>query len=108
MQVKFIGGKMLFLAIRNLMTGGGFEGGAYSGAWISAWITVGILGLIIFLMFILNKNDLTPIPFSIPGALIGILLAIVIISFTTWNKFALIVGLVGVIGGGIFLGRFQG
>jgi len=87
------------------MTGEGFIGGAYSSAWISAWFTIGILVLIIFFAYILLKNDLMPVPFSLGGASIGILLAIIIISFTSWTKLSFIIGLIGILIGGAVIGN---
>lgn len=95
---------LLFFVVRNVMTGTGFEGGAYGGEWIRAWITMGILGLIIFFAVMAQKNDMLPIPFHIGGALAGILVAILIITFTGASKLALLIGFVAVIGGGYLVG----
>lgn len=96
------------MPIRNLLTGNGFEGGAYGSAWFSAWLTIGILIIIVFFIFIVLRNDMMPFEFSLAGSLLGILLAIILISFTTWNKFAFLVGIIGILVGGLLVGRFTG
>jgi len=89
------------------MSGAGFEGGAYGAEWISAWIALSILGLIVFLEYIFFvKNDYSPGNFSFAGSLIGILLAIIIITLFGWVKLAFIIGIVGIIVGGYIIGNY--
>lgn len=95
------------LTLRNLMSGNGFTGGAFSGQWISAWIALGILFIIIFLTYILQKNDSIPIPYSIPGSLIGVFVTIIIITFFGWVKIGFILGVVGTILGGWLVGNYS-
>ena len=94
------------MAIHNLMTGAGFDGGAYSGAWLSAWGAIGILGILAFLVYMFKvKADYIPIPFSFAGCLTGILAAILVITFTGWTKVGFIVGVVVFFIGGYLIGR---
>lgn len=99
---------LVFNVIRNIMSGEGFEGGAYSGEWISAWISIAILGLGVFFLLMAQRNEILPIPFHVGGGLIGIFIAILIIMFTGASKIALGVGALGVIAGGYLVGsRFE-
>jgi len=98
---------LLFNVIRNIMTGTGFEGGAvfsFGSEWVRAWITIGILVITIFFAFMAQNNDMLPIPFHIGGGLIGVLIAIIIISLTGASKIALGAGLLGVVAGGYLVG----
>lgn len=99
---------LLFSVVRNVMTGAGFEGGAYGSEWIHAWISLGIIGIAIFLVIMAQRNDMLPIPFHIGGGLIGFFVAILIITFTGASKLALGVGLIVAAGGGYLVGsRFE-
>lgn len=95
------------MVIRNLMTGSGYIGGAYSSEWITAWLVIGILGTFAFLgKKVLHDN--MDYPFNLAGSLIGVLLAIIIVTFTGWNKIAFVVGLAGMVGGAFFLDQYLG
>jgi len=97
----------LFELTRNIMTVSGFEGGATFSLgveWVKAWITIGILAIMTFFATMAQKNDMLPIPFHTGGALIGILVSILIITFTGASKIALVIGFVVVVIGGYLVG----
>ena len=95
---------LLFEVVRNVMTGTGFEGGSYGSEWIRAWVTISILGLVIFFAEMARRNDFLPIPFHIGGGLIGVFVAIMIITFTGASKLDLVIGLIAIVGGGVLIG----
>lgn len=95
--------------IRNLMSGNGFEGGAYGSEWFLAWVAVGIIIVLLFLCYtFFVKLEMNPFPFYFPGALIGLFLIILLISLGLNIKISFLIGLVGLLGGGIGLGGMRG
>jgi amino acid transporter len=78
----------------NLMSGDGFVGGAYSHDWIMAWASIAILALIVYVVHIMSKNGYIPSGFNWQAGLMGIVAALVIISFLGWAKIGLLVGVI--------------
>lgn len=76
----------------NLMSGAGFVGGAYSHDWIMAWASLAILGIVVYVLSILSKNDIIPAGFNWQAGLMGIVVALVLICFLGWAKLALLIG----------------
>ena len=96
------------MVLKNLMTANGFlDGMAIGGDWFMAWVYVGLLGTFVFLGEIVLKRNYD-MDFSLPGALAGVLVALVIITLTGWSKVAFIIGLIVLFAGGFFADRFFG
>jgi len=96
------------MAIRNLMTAQGFNDGlSMGGDWMMAWVYIGVLGTFVFLGEMVLKRNYD-YPFNLAGALIGPLLAILIITFTGASKIAFIVGLIGLVAGAFFMDQIMG
>lgn len=100
---------MEFLALYNLMSGGGFEGGAYSSLWIKSWVAVIALAIVPLFDLLLKVKENSglpepPVPFNYQGALLGALVAIITITFTGSFKIGFILGLIGFGVGGYLMG----
>lgn len=70
------------MVLKNMMTANGFvDGMTIGGDWFMAWVYVGLLGLFTFLgEMVLHRNF--DYDFNLIGGLIGVLVAIVIITLT--------------------------
>ena len=91
----------------NLMTGAGFEGGAYHSAWFMAWIGIFLLAIIIMLSKRWLEEEGLIGEYSFIGGFAGPLIYFIVISFVGEAKWAILAGLLGLVAGGKLMARFS-
>jgi len=93
----------------NLMSGAGFEGGAYSSQWIMGWVGLALI-IIIFLLAKkwLGEEEVAGVPYNWIFSGIGVLLYIFMISFTGSGKWSFVIALIGILAGGFGGGMVGG
>ena len=95
------------MIIKNLMTGAGFEGGAYGTAWIMAWVGFFVLAVLILLSKRWLEEEGLIGEYSFIGGLLGPLAYFIVVSLTGQAKWALLAGLLGLVAGGKLMARFS-
>jgi hypothetical protein len=91
---------MFGLAIKSLMTGAGFEGGAYSSSWIMSWIGLAVIILLIILSKKWLAEEQIAGPYSFIGGFLGALVYFIVVSLTGQAKWSILAGLIGMAIGG--------
>ena len=91
----------------SLMSGKGWEGGAYSSPWIMAWLGLFIIAVLIMLSKRWLEEEGLIGEYSFIGGFLGPVAYFIVIMFTGQAKFAILAGLVGMFAGGKFAARFN-